>query len=78
MKKARDIKKLLQLISSLSTSESLKIEYIFNNLGKMSNLHNMGLTEEEKMLLRRYQNKNYGNSKTPMDLKSSNRPRFEQ
>lgn len=78
MKKSRDIKQLLQLIKELSISESLKVEYIFNNLGKMSNLHNLGLTEAEKRMLRRYQNKNYGNNKSPLDLRSSVKPKFEQ
>lgn len=75
MRKPRDIDQLLSLIKKLSVSESMKIDYILNNLNKVSNLHNLRLSEEEKRLLRKYQNKNFGNLRN--DPRSSMKPKFD-
>lgn len=75
MRKPRDIDQLLSLIKKLSVSESMKIDYILSNLNKVSNLHNLRLSEEEKRLLKKYQNKNFGNLKN--DPRSAMRPKFD-
>lgn len=75
MKQSRNIDQLLTLIKKLSVSESLKVEYIFNNLGKVSNLHNLRLSEDEKRLLKRYQNKNFGNLNN--NPRGSIKPKFD-
>lgn len=75
MRKPRDIDQLLSLIKKLSVSESMKIDYILSNLNKVSNLHNLRLSEEEKRLLKKYQNKNFGNLKN--DPRSAMKPKFD-
>lgn len=75
MRKPRDIDQLLLLIKKLSVSESMKIDYILSNLNKVSNIHNLRLSEEEKRLLKKYQNKNFGNLKN--DPRSAMKPKFD-
>lgn len=77
MREPRKLKSLLIEIQSLSEKESLKIDYILNNLTKVSNLYGLRLSEEEKRLLRRFQNKNFGSLKMGNDLKTSIRPKFD-
>lgn len=75
MRKPRDIDQLIELIKKLSISESMKIDYIFDNLNKVSNLHGLRLSEEEKRILKRHQNKNFGNlSNKPTSIM---KPKFD-
>lgn len=76
--KSRKIEDLLSIIAKLSQSESIKIEYILNNLNKMNNLHGLNLSDEEKKLLRKHQNKGYGHLKIPNNINSSMKPKFDQ
>ncbi len=78
MRGSRKIEDLISLISKLSHSESMKVDYILNNLNKMNNLHNLNLSDDEKRLLRKYQNKSIGHLKMPNDIRSSVKPRFDQ
>lgn len=77
MREPRKLKALLLEIQTLSQKESLKVEYILNNLTTVSNLYGLRLSEEEKRLLRRFQNKNFGSLKIGNDLKTSIRPKFD-
>lgn len=78
MSQPRKIETLLSLLLKLGQKESMKIDYILNNLSKVSNLHNLSLSEDEKRVLRRYQNKNFGQLKMPNNINSGVRPKFEQ
>ena len=75
MNRERELKELFLLFKLIAKKESIDINYILNNTSKISKMYGLRLSENERRLVARFVNKNYGQK--PFDINVYFRPKYD-